>query len=155
MNKGFTLIELLIVVLIIGILAAIALPQYEKAIEKSRASEAFVNGGAILNAMNRAISESPNGSLPTVKSDLDVQVGGGSWNAANNIYSTKFFTYNISSGNKLVITRKDPDSSAVYTLTLYNSGNATDLQDVKECSSTTEEGKELCNSFKAMGYTVK
>ncbi len=46
-SKGFTLIELMIVVAIIAILAAIAIPQYRKFQLKSKTSEAKTNIGAI------------------------------------------------------------------------------------------------------------
>ena len=47
---GFTLIELLVVVLIIGILVAVAVPQYQKAVEKSKA----VQGIALVRSLAQA-----------------------------------------------------------------------------------------------------
>lgn len=52
-NKGFTLIELLVVILIIGILAGVALPQYRHITEKTRAMEAVQTVKIISDAMER------------------------------------------------------------------------------------------------------
>ncbi len=60
--KAFTLIELLVVVLIIGILSAIALPQYQKAVEKARLAEALQNLSNIQKAIDMWLLE--NGGFP-------------------------------------------------------------------------------------------
>ena len=50
-SKGFTLIELMIVVAIIGILAAIAIPRFANLIDRAREARTQGNLGAIRSAM--------------------------------------------------------------------------------------------------------
>ncbi len=74
-NKwGFTLIELLVVVLIIGILAAVAVPQYQKAVEKSRATQALTLLKSVLQAQKAYYLA--NGTYATKFAQLDVDMKG-------------------------------------------------------------------------------
>ena len=81
-KQGFTLIELLLVVLIIGILSAVALPQYTKAVEKSRATEAL----SVLKSLAQAQEAyyMANGSYANQFDELDVEIP---WKGTQKWYS--------------------------------------------------------------------
>jgi len=59
-NSGFTIVELVVVLVIIGILSGLAIPQYIKTVERSRQSEALTNLAAIRGAQMRYYLENAN-----------------------------------------------------------------------------------------------
>ena len=66
MKKGFTLIELMIVIAIIGILAAVAIPMYSDYTKKSRTAEVQSNLSEIVK-MQLIFEEDPNGGSVSKK----------------------------------------------------------------------------------------
>ena len=71
-NKAFTLIEILVAVLIIGILAAIAVPQYKKAVMRSKAAQMQTLLNEVVKASDQYYLQ--NGEYPTKIEDLDIGI---------------------------------------------------------------------------------
>ena len=87
-NRGFTLLELLVVVIIIGILASVALPQFQKMTTKARSAEGANTVGAMLTAEYLYYQE--KGTFASATTDLLVSL------PADN---STFFNYTISSSS--------------------------------------------------------
>ena len=127
MKKGFTLIELLVVVLIIGILSAVALPQYQKTVNRSRATEAWIIAKAVGDAQNRYRME--NGSYAYNLEDLDIEIPEmKNWEVDNLSLAGAYFAINFSP--------KFPISNFKnYYISYYDGvmNGVTCLADTKEC----------------------
>ena len=73
-KQAFTLIELLVVVLIIAILAAVAVPQYQKAVVKARYIQLITLGEALYKA--QTVYYLANGSYATQLDELAIELSG-------------------------------------------------------------------------------
>ncbi len=83
---GFTLIELLVVVLIIGILSAIALPQYRVAVAKTKAVQLVTLVRSVKDAQERYFMA--NGEYTKDFDSLDVQMPAGGFVSGSTMYYT-------------------------------------------------------------------
>ena len=99
MQKGFTLIELMIVVAIIGILAAVALPAYQDYTARAQASEAMTLLGGLKVPTSEALS---NNVLATACSTTDDVLDDPATTSVNEFVAGGA----LQAGNNLVLTGK-------------------------------------------------
>lgn len=70
-RKGFTLLEVMIVVIIVGILSSVALPQYITTLEKGKSAEAISNIGSLRTSLDRYWYQNAAGTTDINLLDID------------------------------------------------------------------------------------
>jgi prepilin-type N-terminal cleavage/methylation domain-containing protein len=146
MKKGFTLIELLVVVLIIGILSAVALPQYTLAVEKSRLAEALSISKYVQNAISVRYLECGGERECMYRFDEYLELPALKWDGRSE-FEGKNFSYDFD--QQIYIVQKKGDYEFSFA--------GWDWPDViegkgKSCQPFTSLGEKICKQLERDGY---
>ena len=147
LRSGFTLVELLVVVLIIGILAAVAVPQYQVAVSKSRVVSFLPVMHSVLNA--QAVYHLANDTYTDDMDDLDVNFAYTLKEDEDTSGWGKFRSYTIGDKDIVLYTDKHVVVGKVEDiyLNMYGGNDA-----YTQCYSQEAKGEKVC---KALGTFEK
>ena len=144
LQKGFTLIELMIVVAIIGILAAVALPAYQDYTTRAKVSEMVLAASAGRTSLSEAYAA--KSAFPIAASSADYI------NNVSSKYVASVVYQDSSSGAQALITVTGTDalggSANGKTLTLTGVGDTTNGTVKWTCAAGTMPAKYLPASCK-------
>ncbi len=159
MKKGFTLIEVLLVVLIIGILSAVALPKYTLAVEKARATEVLANIKVIEDQMKLYLMSSTADAcfadFTTV--DLGIKLEGGDDGGSDcqnffGEYLSKYFSYYhpyIHDNGKMYIEVARLSDSPYYKFFV----GGTPDNPIRQCYTGQDTyGRKICKQLESLGW---
>lgn len=117
-RAGFTLIELLVVVLIIGILASIAIPQYFKVVERAKVAESHNFISNLKQANERYMAREGN----YISNSADLNSMDVTWSGAPPAWGMKNFTITAMGFIPACAGSGDPGWNISLTRSISNSG---------------------------------
>ncbi|MBR2865095.1 MAG: prepilin-type N-terminal cleavage/methylation domain-containing protein [Elusimicrobiaceae bacterium] len=144
-HKGFTLIELLVVVLIIGILSAVALPQYKAAVLKSRLATAMTqveHGRQLYDVYYMA-----NGTYDATLEDVGFEIAGcqkSSEETTDSVSCRNAYYHHLGDNHLAGVIRGKGYNPIAYTASLSKNT-------IRYCMANPEDkaANNVCKSFGA------